>query len=67
MGHSPEFLTTPEAAQYLGMSRQWLEIARHRGNGPPYIKLGRAVRYKRSVLDSWMLDHQRSHTCEEVT
>ena len=41
--HNP-YLTTLEAADYLRLSRQFLEIARHRGNGPPYIKLSRAVR-----------------------
>ena len=58
------FLTTAEAADYLRLSRQFLEIARHRGNGPPYIKLSRAVRYHRPSLDAWMLERQRSHTAE---
>ena len=57
-----EYLTTTQAAAYLGMSRQWLEIGRHKGYGPPYIKLGRAVRYKRSALDNWMTDRQQLHT-----
>ncbi len=61
--HNP-FLTTPEAAEYLRVSRQFLEIARHRGDGPPYIKLSRAVRYHRPSLDDWMLKHQRRHTAE---
>ncbi len=41
-----EYLTTVEAANYLKLSRQFLEIARHRGDGsgPQYIKLARAVR-----------------------
>ena len=58
------FLTTAEAADYLRLSRQYLEIARHRGNGPPYIKLSRAVRYHRPSLDAWMLERQRNHTAE---
>lgn len=61
--HSP-YLTTLEAADYLRLSRQFLEIARHRGDGPPYIKLARAVRYHRPSLDDWMLKHQRNHTAE---
>ena len=60
----PEYLTTVEAASYLGLSRQYLEILRHRGDGPEYIKLGRAVRYKRTDLDDWMADHRRRHTAE---
>ena len=58
------FLTTVEAAEYLRVSKQFLEIARHRGGGPPYIKLARAVRYHRPSLDQWMLDRQRHHTAE---
>ncbi len=53
-----EYLRTPQAAAYLGMSRQYLEIARHTGGGPPYIKLSRAVRYKRTDLDEWMAQHR---------
>jgi predicted DNA-binding transcriptional regulator AlpA len=51
-----EYMTTQEVAAYLKLSRQFLEGARYRGDGsgPDYIKLGRAVRYRRSVLDAWM-------------
>ena len=59
-----EYLTTKQAAHYLAMSHQWLEISRHNGSGPPYIKLGRAVRYKRSDLDEYMTSARRQHTAE---
>jgi excisionase family DNA binding protein len=57
-----EYLTTVEAAGYLKLSRQFLELARHRGDGsgPPYIKLARSVRYKRSTLDKWMAQHEHA-------
>jgi excisionase family DNA binding protein len=57
-----EYLTTVEAAAYLKLSRQYLEIARHRGDGsgPPFIKLARAVRYRRSALDAWMAKHNHA-------
>lgn len=51
---APEFLSTAEAALYLDMSPQWLEKARHLGYGPPFVKLAKMVRYKRSALDEWM-------------
>ena len=36
-------LRTPkEAAQFLKLSTSWLAKARMRGDGPPYIKFGRA-------------------------
>jgi predicted DNA-binding transcriptional regulator AlpA len=57
-----EYLTTPEAAAYLKLSRQSLEGARYRadGSGPRYIKLTRSVRYRRSALDAWMSAHDHS-------
>ena len=57
-----EYMTTREAAVYLKLSRQYLEAARYRGDGsgPAYVKLERAVRYRRSVLDAWMSAHDHS-------
>ena len=56
---SIEYMTTPEAAAYLRVSRQWLEIGRSKGYGPPFTKVEGIVRYKREQVDSWMVDHQR--------
>ena len=57
-----EYLTTAQAARYVSMSVQYLEIARHRadGSGPEFIKLPRAVRYRRADLDRWMDSHRKS-------
>ena len=57
-----EYMTTQQAAAYLNLSRQYLEAARYRGDGsgPAYVKLERAVRYRRSVLDAWMSAHDHS-------
>ncbi len=54
-----EYLTTIQAAAYLGLSRQYLEIARHKGEGMPFVKLSRCVRYKRSDLDAYMAARRR--------
>ena len=62
--HSRDYLSTIQAADYLGFSRQFFEGARHKGSGPPYVKLARAVRYRRKDLDTWMADHMRNHTGE---
>ena len=45
-----------EAAHYIGMSESWLRQSRMRGNpdAPPYIKIGKAVRYLKSDLDDWL-------------
>jgi hypothetical protein len=53
-----EYLTTIQAARHLNCSRQYLEIGRSKGYGPPYCKLGRAVRYRASALNEWMAEHE---------
>ncbi len=55
-----EYMTTREAAAYLSVSRQWLEIGRSKDYGPPFTKVEGIVRYKRAAVDRWMLDHQRN-------
>ena len=55
-----EYMTTREAAAYLGVPRQWLEIGRSKGYGPPFTKVEGIVRYKAAEVDRWMLDHQRN-------
>lgn len=47
-----------DAAALLGVSLSWLAKSRLRGDGPLFVKLGRAVRYPRSSL----LDYIRSRT-----
>jgi excisionase family DNA binding protein len=57
-----EVLTTLEAANYLGVSKQLLELLRLKGGGPRYAKLSRLVRYRRSALDEWLIEHERVST-----
>ncbi len=47
-------LRDPEAARYIGMSTMWLRKKRMDGDGPPVIRLGRAVRYDTDDLDRWL-------------
>ncbi|WP_109995148.1 helix-turn-helix domain-containing protein [Salinisphaera sp. LB1] len=55
-------LTTRSAALYLGISESWLRQRRCYGPrhgekpGPPYVKLGGAIRYRRTDLDLWLAD-----------
>ncbi len=58
-------LRSPEAAFYIGMSESFLRQSRIYGDlpgrtpGPPYIKVGRSVRYLIADLESWLAE-QRS-------
>jgi excisionase family DNA binding protein len=57
-----EVLTTIQAADYLQISKQKLEIARHRGGGPAFCKIGRIVRYRKSDLDAYLAEHVYKNT-----
>lgn len=46
--------TTAEAAVYLDLAPQTLVNWRSLGEGPPYVKLGRRVRYDVRKLDRWL-------------
>ena len=53
-------LTEIEASQYIGMSRSYLRQGRMNGDrenrtpAPPYLKIGRSVRYLKEDLDTWL-------------
>lgn len=57
-------LEPKEAAAVLKVSLSWLAKARMSGNGPPFIKIGRSVRYGNAALLQWMKGHQRLSTSE---
>lgn len=47
-------LTTKQAAKLIGIQPATLEHWRWAKTGPRYLKLGRAVRYRREDLQDWM-------------
>lgn len=61
-----DILTEKEAAIYIRMSRSFL--AQHRMNGdlmnrtpgPPFLKLGRSIRYHKDDLDKWLQLHRKT-------
>jgi predicted DNA-binding transcriptional regulator AlpA len=67
-GQRPEggdrLLTPKEAAAFLRLSVSFLAKARMRGDGPPYFKPGRAVRYRESRLIEWLKSRSRLSTSE---
>jgi excisionase family DNA binding protein len=59
-----KLLTPKEAAELLKVSLSWLAKARMRGDGPAYIKVGRAIRYTEVALQQWLKGNQRLSTSE---
>ena len=57
-------LTEKEAAFYIGMSRSFLRQDRMNGElkgrtkGPAFIRNGRCIRYLKSDLDAWLMQHR---------
>ncbi len=60
----PRVLNEKEAARYIGMSVPFLRQSRVDGNrqnrtpAPPYVKIGRSVRYLVADLDAWLQENR---------
>lgn len=58
---NPDDLLSPgQVAAWLEVSPQFLEVARHKGYGPKYIRLSpRRIRYRRQHVLDWL--NQRAY------
>jgi len=53
--HDPDaLLMEVHAAKFLNLSVRTLQAWRLRGDGPAYVRAGRAIRYRRSDLVAWI-------------
>lgn len=55
-------LSCSEVAHWLNTTPGQLSQWRFHGEGPPFIKLGRAVRYRRSDVEGWLDANTRQQT-----
>lgn len=63
--HASKLLNTADAADYLGVSKAFLERDRWAGARIPFIKVGtRAVRYRFSDLTTYIDAQTRSSTSD---
>jgi hypothetical protein len=59
---APELLDEHEVASIIRMSVAYLRADRSRGHvggatpGPPFLRIGRAIRYRRDDLDAWLAE-----------
>lgn len=49
-----EFLTDPQLAKLVKTSTRTTETWRRNGNGPPFIRLGRRILYRRCDVEAWL-------------
>lgn len=59
-----EFVTRQELASELRVTCQALSAMAMRGEGPTFVKVGRAVRYRRVDVESWLAGRTR---CSQST
>ena len=58
------YMTTKEAAEYLGLSDRTLESYRSRGGGPMFHYFGRRVLYLLDDLRAWAAERRRRSTSD---
>lgn len=56
--------TARQLCTYLNRPLSWAQRARITGEGPPYVKVGRVVRYKPSDVFRWLDARTRRSTSD---
>lgn len=64
MNQNDEPVPTKTASKIVGLSVSTLTKLRLTGGGPRYLRLGRAIRYRRSDLNAWMDASSHTSTSE---
>lgn len=62
MKSETEFLTVPELAAELGVSPAVIYGMRYRNEAPPAVKCGRVLRFSRTDLAAWRVQHATTGT-----
>lgn len=60
-------LLTPEVARTARLTTRTMEALRVSGGGPPFLRIGRAVRYRRSDVEAWLAARVRRSTSERAS
>jgi hypothetical protein len=64
-GNDDEWLTTEQLASWLRVSKQWVELARKLGTGPPFFRpSSNMVRYRRGEVVQWLYQRHHRRTSE---
>lgn len=50
-------LSRSEVKAIYGIGVRFLELAPSRGNGPPFVRVGRSVRYRVADIEGWLLSN----------
>jgi predicted DNA-binding transcriptional regulator AlpA len=59
MEFSDVLLEPKDTAAFLKVSLSWLAKARATKEGPPFVRIGRCVRYSKGALLRWLKSRER--------
>lgn len=59
-----EFLTPKQAADYLRVSKSYLDKLRVYGGGPKFLRFGRKILYRKAELNRWAAERSFSSTSQ---
>ena len=62
--HSESLDDQEEIAKFLLVAPKTMEAWRSRGGGPPYVRVGRLIRYRKSSVVAWLKSREVSSTSE---
>lgn len=60
----PRLITQRQLCDWLAKSPAWAERGRLEGYGPPYVKVGRSVRYRAEDVLEWIEHNRRRSTSD---
>lgn len=68
MDNVDDLLVTDQLVKlFPNTSYQYWALKRHKGGGPPYIKIGGKIFYPRADLETWLNSHKYTRTDQPVT
>jgi len=59
-------LSRSEVHTIFGLTQRYLEVSAVRGDGPPFIKINRSVRYRVADLREWIAARKVTSTSQQV-
>lgn len=62
----PYAVDTSQAAKITGLSPATLNTLRSRGGGPPFVKIGKSVRYRVADLHHWLDERVVASTADAL-
>lgn len=60
--HDRDLLDSKQLCADYGFSYSWLAQSRVRGDGPPFLKIGANVRYRRKTVEEWINAQETTST-----